>query len=89
MKLILIQSNSKCTAFALLDMVIEPSQLCGRASFVFSFFGLFRVVPMACGGSQASGQIRAVATGLHHSHSNAGSEPHLRPTPQLMAMPDL
>ena len=26
--------------------------------------------------------------GLHHSHSNAGSEPHLQPTRQLMAMPD-
>ena len=25
---------------------------------------------------------------LHHSHSNAGSELHLRPTPQLTAMPD-
>ena len=25
---------------------------------------------------------------LHHSDSNAGSEPHLRPTPQLTAMPD-
>ena len=30
---------------------------------------------------QARGRIGAVATGLHHSHSNAGSEPHLRPTP--------
>ena len=28
------------------------------------------------------------ATGLHPSHSNVGSEPHLRPTPQLLAMPD-
>ena len=25
-------------------------------------------------------------TGLHHSHSNVGSKPPLRPTPQLMAM---
>ena len=33
--------------------------------------------------SQARGQIRAIAAGLHHSHSNAGSEPHLLPTPQL------
>ena len=30
-----------------------------------------------------------VATGLRHSHSNTGSdEPRLKPTPQLMAMPD-
>ena len=32
---------------------------------------------MTYGGSQARGQIRAVAAGVHHSHSNAGSE--LRP----------
>ena len=34
------------------------------------------------------GPIGAVVAGLHHSHSNARSKPHLRPTPQLMAMPD-
>ena len=28
--------------------------------------------------------IGATAAGLHHSHSNMGSEPHLQPTPQLM-----
>ena len=28
------------------------------------------------------GSIRAVAAGLHHSHSNAGSKPHLQPTPR-------
>ena len=36
----------------------------------------------------ARGLIGAVATGLHHSHSNTGSESRLPPTPQLMAMPD-
>ena len=46
---------------------------------------LFRAAPTAHGGSQARGWIRAVATGLHHSHCNMGSEPYLRPTPQLMA----
>ena len=51
--------------------------------FVFS-----RAAPMACGGSQAKSLIGAVATGLRQSHSNAGSEPHLHPAPQLMAMPD-
>ena len=39
-------------------------------------------------GSQARSRIRATAAGLHHSHSNAGSEPHLQPTPQSTAMPD-
>ena len=38
--------------------------------------------------SRARGRIGAVAAGLHHSHSNAGSEPRLRPTPQLTATPD-
>ena len=43
---------------------------------------------MAYGGSQARGLIRAVATSLHHSHSDAGSELHLQPTPQLTATPN-
>ena len=42
---------------------------------------------MARGGSQARGLIGAIAVGLHHSHSNEGSEPCLQPTPQLTAMP--
>ena len=54
----------------------------------FLFFCLFRAVPMAYGGSQTRGLIGAVATGLCHSHSNAGSDPRLQPTPQLMTMPD-
>ena len=33
--------------------------------------------PVAYGGSQARGQVGAAATGLHHGHSNAGSEPRL------------
>ena len=56
-----------------------------RHIFFFFFFGLFRAVPSACGGSQARGRVRAVAAGLRHSHSNARSEPRLRPTPYLMA----
>ena len=52
------------------------------------FFVFFRAAPTAHGGSQARGPIGAVAAGLHHSHSNTGSEPCLRPTPQLVAMPD-
>ena len=52
------------------------------------FFGgaLFRAAPEAQGDSQASGQIGAAS--LHHSHSNAGSEPSMRATPQLTAMLD-
>ena len=43
---------------------------------------------MAHGSSQARGRIGAVATGLRNSHSKAGSELHLGPTPQLRATLD-
>ena len=54
----------------------------------FFFFCFFWASPMAYGGSQARRRIGAVATGLHHSHSNVGSKPCLRPTPQLTATSD-
>ena len=38
---------------------------------------LFSATPAAYGGSQARGPIGATAACLHHSHSNARSEPHL------------
>ena len=57
-------------------------------NFYFCLFMISWAAPAAYGGSQARGQIGAVATGLRQSHSNAGSEPHLRPTPQLTAMQD-
>ena len=37
--------------------------------YFLSFF-LFRATPVVYGNSQARGQIKAVATGLHHGHSN-------------------
>ena len=40
-------------------------------------FNFFRAAPAAYGSSQARGGIRAAAAGLHHSHSNTGSEPRL------------
>ena len=55
-------------------------------SQLFFFFCLFRAVPEAYGGSQARGGFVAVTAGL--CHSNARSEPHLQPIPQLMAVPD-
>ena len=63
----------------------EPHSLEVLFSF---FFNLFRAIPAAYEGSQARGQIGAVAPGLRQSHSNAGSEPRLQPTPQLTATPD-
>ena len=54
--------------------------------FFLSFF--WGAMPVVYGGSQARGLIGAVATGLQHSHNNSGSDPWLRPTPQLTATPD-
>ena len=51
-------------------------------------FFFFRAAAAACGSSQARGQIRAVDAALHQSHSNAGSQQHLQPTPWLTATPD-
>ena len=56
---------------------------------LFFFFGLFVFLPFLgpllqhMGGSQARGQIGAVAASLGQSHGNSGSELRLRPTPQL------
>ena len=43
----------------------------------YFYFLLFRAAPVAYGSSQARGQIGDAAAGLHHSHSNARSEPPL------------
>ena len=56
--------------------------------FVCLFVLLFRAASAAYEGSQARGLIGATAAGLNHGHSNARSEPHLEPTPQLTAMLD-
>ena len=54
----------------------------------FFFSGLFRAAPAAYGSSQDRGGTGAVAASPHHSHSNSGSKPRLRPTLQLPAMLD-
>ena len=54
----------------------------------FFLFSFSRATPLAYGDTQARGLIEAVATSPRQSHSNAGSELHLQPIPQLMAMPD-
>ena len=46
----------------------------------FFVFCLFWAAPVAYGGSQARGLIRATAAGLRHSHSSVGSKPRLPPT---------
>ena len=45
----------------------------GEVIFLF-YFSLFRATPLAHGGSQAKGPIRAGAAGLHHGYSNAKSK---------------
>jgi len=59
-------------------------------SFFFLVFGFwfFRATPTAYGDSQAMGPIGDITASLCQSHSNARSEPNLRPTPQLMATLD-
>ena len=54
----------------------ENSLLLGVRQWAFFFFSFYGHT-IAYGGSQARGQIGAVATGLHHSHSNARPEPCL------------
>lgn len=48
---------------------------------IFFFFWLFRAALVTYASSQTRGQMGSVAAGLQHSHSHAGSEPCLRPTP--------
>ena len=56
---------------------------------VIYLFFLFRAIPTAYGSSQARDPIGVAASSLCHSysHSNLGSEPHLRPAVQFMATP--
>ena len=72
--------------FTTLDLVTfssditSPTALLPRNELHFFFFWstfFFRAAPAAYGGSQARGPIWATPVGLQHSHSNAGSEPHL------------
>ena len=52
------------------------------------FFFLFIATAVTYGISQATDQIGAAAAGLHHSHSNTRSKPHMQIAPQLVAMLD-
>ena len=56
-----------------LHAVVEVPSSPLTSFFCFCFFCLFRAAPVAHGGSQAKGRIRAVAASLHHSHSNTRS----------------
>ena len=61
----------KCRVWWVLTNVITITTIKIENIFLF----LFRAAPVAYEGSQAKGQIGAVATGLRHSHSNASQIP--------------
>ena len=68
----LLEFHSSALAFFLFLLIL----------FLFIYLCLlFRAILVIYGGSQARGQIGATAAGLRHSHSNAGPEPRLQPTP--------
>ena len=66
MKAISFIISSKCIKYLAINQEVE------RLLFFFCLFAISWAAPVAYGGSQARGPIRAIATGLHHSHSNAG-----------------
>ena len=63
----------------------EGSSL-GPLLFICLFVFLFMATPAAYGSSQARDPIGAATPGLCQSHGNSGSELHLQPKLQLMAM---
>ena len=81
-----LRVSNKITEDTLVGVTQCPSSI--NNLFFFFFFAFSRAAPATYGSSQARGLIRAVAAGLHHSHSNAGSEPCLGPIPQLTATLD-
>ena len=67
-----------CLGVGLLDLMVTLFLVSFLfLPFFFFFFAFFRAAPEAYGGSQARGPIGAIAAGLHHSHSNTRSQPHL------------
>ena len=72
------RSNNEGTALVSSFLILRSHNGLTISFFLFFFlsFCLFRVTTTAYGGSQARGQIGAVAAGLHQRYSNAGSKPH-------------
>ena len=72
----MLKGGSLTPASLVLSHILVDEYL---TSFFVCFFVLFclfafsSAAPMAYGGSQARDLIETVATGLRHSHSNAGS----------------
>ena len=77
---------NKVLTFSSYDKSINLFHKCVVYACACVCVSLYRATPAPSGGSQAGGLIGAVAASLHHS--NAGSEWHLQPTPQLRATLD-
>ena len=60
----------------------------GCIFFFLTFAFLFSATPAAHGSFQVRASTEAAADGLHHSHSNTRSKPHLQAMLQAAAMPD-
>ena len=87
----LFQLNKKTTIIPIFKMSNGYEQtlskrVCINCLFLLFCFLLFKAAPAVYGDSQTRGSIGATAVSLHHS--NAGSEPCLRPIPQFTATPD-
>ena len=85
----LIPITRKCPlGFDTLEGKFREHDFCPLGGFsVCLSFCFFRARPVTYGDSKARSLIGAIDAGLCHSYSNAGSELHLQPVPQLMAMP--
>ena len=87
------RSSLLSTAFFMLDVLAEINYvyiyliiyMCVCVCVCVCMF-VFRATPVAYRSFQARGQIETAAASLHHS--NARSEPHLQPIPQLTAILD-
>ena len=73
-KKILLQGHARGMGDSCPSKCLTPQRVSMKHFF---FLNLFRAAHMACGNSQARGQIRAMAAGLCHSYNNASSELHL------------
>ena len=77
-----LQMQTLKVKFSTVNVYSVLDVTCALIRLFFFFFIFLGPSPTAYGGCQARGQIGARVAGLHHSLSNSGFEPHLRPTPQ-------
>ena len=68
-------------AFGQISFLVSDRELSPRLQFLWPHLRHMEV-------PRLGGLIGTTAAGHDHSHSNMGSKPCLRPTPQFVAMPD-